>query len=265
MKTLSIVTAWLATAVVGQWYPVDRKGEIPRLVPFSTGEEIPLDCIDRNIDTGEHKFDDKNRIMYAPFPMCKETERPLLLKYGVSEDIECTIYFSDTLYHLFQLYIHEDAPFLCRFPYSNEKAYIEAGGAQVPITFNFRGQVTDSKVEIDPNMNVLLTGNNGGIVLAVAWGSGTNTTRVVIGDELKLKFAVRWAQVPIEGLNGALTPVKDGWYKLPTKFISETQYFALILAAVVVSAALTLIFSYKRVLSKVKTASWADEEITKND
>lgn len=262
---MKLSTFWFAALAAAQWYPVNRKGDIPEPVSFHPGDNIQLECIERNIDNGEHKFDDKDRIIYGAFPLCKETGKPLSLKYGVSEDVECTIYFSDTLYHLFQIYIHEDAPFSCRLPYSNEAGYLEAGGAAVPLTFNFRGQVTDSKIEVDPYINVLLSGKDGTVVLAVGWGLGTNTTRIVIGDELTLKMAVRWVDLPVAGLNLANTPIKDGWYKLPHKWIDLTTHYATLAGVAVVVAVITLFFTYKRVLSKVKTASWADEEISKKD
>lgn len=87
------------------WYPVNSKGEIPAdIKPYTKGQDINFDCIQRNIDNGEHKFDEKENIMYGAFPKCKETGKPLMFKYGITEDISCTIEFTDELYHLFQLY-----------------------------------------------------------------------------------------------------------------------------------------------------------------
>ncbi|CAN3367498.1 hypothetical protein DICA3_F10462 [Diutina catenulata] len=253
---------FLVTAALCKWFPLTREGEVPSLVPYPRGQEIPLDCIQRNIDNGEHKFDDNDRIIYGPFPMCKETGRPLAIRYGVNEDINCTVHFSDELYHLFQLYIHEDAPFSCRMPFSNEKNYIEAGGAHVPLTFNFRGSVSDSKIEIDTSMNVLLTGTNGGLVSAVAWGAGTDTTRVIIDQDVNFQFAVRWGNWGAPG-SDTPTPFANGWYKLPARFITATEYYASVAGAAVLGAVVTLWFSYRRLSRRAKMASW-DEE-TKHD
>lgn len=61
--------------------------------------------------------DTLGRLQYIPFPTCNETSLPLALRYGVSETITCTIdALPDTLYHLFEYYVHSDAPLTCRVP-----------------------------------------------------------------------------------------------------------------------------------------------------
>ncbi|KAI3406785.1 hypothetical protein KGF56_000390 [Candida oxycetoniae] len=195
IKSIGILSlAVFASAI--QWYPVNSKGEIPSIEPFQKGQEIQFDCIQRNIDNGEHKFDQQNKVIYGPFPKCKETSKPLSFKYGVNEDVNCTIEFTDELFHLFQLYIHEDVPFSCRLPMSSEMLSIEKGGAYIPFTFNFRGEITDSHIDVDHSMNVLITIPDNPMeytfVSAIAYSSGTNTTRIVIGDTMTIQFAVRW-------------------------------------------------------------------------
>ncbi|EMG49770.1 hypothetical protein G210_5408 [Candida maltosa Xu316] len=167
----------LAYAV--DWYPIDSKGEIPtNIKPYIKGQDVPFDCIQRNIDNGEHKFDDKDKIIYGPFPKCKETNKPLMFQYGINQDLNCTIQFTDELYHLFQLYLHEDVPFSCRLPLSSEPLSIEKGGASIPLTFNFRGTLSDSHIDIDHSMNVVLTkpANDNvdefTFISAIAYGSG---------------------------------------------------------------------------------------------
>lgn len=230
-----------------QWFPLTRKGEVPTIDPYVKGQDVLIDCISRNIDTGEHKFDTNDRIVYTAFPSCKETGKPLTFHYGVLEDVNCTIVFTDELYHLFQLYIHEDAPFSCRIPLSTASNYLELGGAHVPLTFNLRGEVHDSHLDVDPNLNVLFTKpgskapEHQSVVSAIAWSSGTNATRVIIGDSLTLQLAVRW----VNNLknHGSLSPAADGipyadgFYKLPLYTIpmSYSQYSVTLIIVAVVS------------------------------
>ncbi|CAK7895687.1 hypothetical protein CAAN1_12S03554 [[Candida] anglica] len=276
MKLLKITAALvLAPLVACQWYPQDQKGEVPTEIKgYERGQEIVLECITRQIDNGEHKFDDKDRIIYAPFPTCQETEKPLSLKYGVSEDFNCTIGFTDELYHLFQLYIHEDAPFSCRIPLSSELNYIEKGGAFVPLTFNLRGEVHDSHLDVDQSINLIAIGSTNGdektVVSATAWSSGTNSTRVVIGDNLSLNLAVRWLENsnPFGSKAGqdSSIPFQDGFYKLP-KFISSIQYYGSIACWSIISAGLTFIFMYRaarNTRTKYRTFD-SEADFTKND
>lgn len=252
-----------------QFYPLTKNGEIPNLLElYEPGQEILMDCISRNIDNGEHKFDSQDRIIYLPFPMCKETGKPLTFKYGVSEDTNCTINFDDELYHLFQLYVHEDAPFSCRIPLSPEANYLEKGGAYVPLTFNFRGEIHDSHLDIDSGLSVLFVKPNSNkleqntIVSSVAFSSSTNVTRVVIGDDLTLNLAVRW----LDNLNptGSLTsnydpsavglPFPDGFYSLPMNSIplSFNGLIGYLVIVAVISSIITLGFSYNLINSKSK-------------
>lgn len=242
-----VMSASAAVSPTKQWFPLTRKGEVPTIEPYLTGQDVFIDCISRNIDTGEHKFDTNDRIVYHAFPTCKETGKPLTFHYGVLEDLNCTIVFTDELYHLFQLYIHEDAPFSCRIPLSTAANYLELGGAHVPLTFNLRGEVHDSHIDVDSNMNVLFTKpgskapEHQSVVSAIAWSSGTNATRVIIGDSLTLQLAVRW----VDNLKnyGSLSPAAegipyaDGFYKLPfnTIPISYSQYSVTLFAVAIVS------------------------------
>lgn len=228
---MKLLKAFLLAALVfadlalgNQFYPLNRKGEIPQIQPYTYGQDVFIDCITRNIDNGEHKFDSNDRIIYGAFPVCKESGKPLSFHYGVSEDINCTITFTDELFHLFELYVHEDSPFSCRIPLSTEANYLELGGAYIPLTFNFRGEVHDSHLDIDNHMNLLIVKpptnqpEKQTVVSAVAWSSGTNATRVVIGDEMTLEVGVRWIDSikpsgsQAKGSNSL--PFDDGFYKL---------------------------------------------------
>ncbi|KAI5951283.1 hypothetical protein KGF54_004357 [Candida jiufengensis] len=235
-----------------QWFPLDSDGNIPKIQPYTKNQEILFDCIQRNIDNGEHKFDQQNKIIYGPFPKCKETQKPLVFKYGINEDLNCTVQFTDELYHLFQLYIHEDVPFSCRLPMSSEIASIEKGGAYIPFTFNFRGDITDSHIDLDHSMNVIITkpSNNepeqNTFISAIAYGSGTNTTRIVIGDEITLNFAVRWLdQLKVDGSKGYDLLYKDGFYKFEFGTTSVVSMFYLPFACII-TAVLVFALTYKK-------------------
>lgn len=240
-----------------QWFPLTRKGDIPTIEPYLPGQEVFIDCISRNIDSGEHKFDSNDRIVYTAFPTCKETGKPLSFHYGVLEDINCTVGFSDELYHLFQLYIHEDSPFSCRIPLSTKANYLELGGASVPLTFNFRGEIHDSHLDIDNHLNVVFTRPSTGqpeqqtVVSAVAWSAGTNATRVIIGDSITLQLAVRWLDnlTPYGSLAKTTVglPYPDGFYRLPFNSIpmSYTQLIVTLVLVAVVSGVVSSSLSYK--------------------
>ncbi|OBA19605.1 hypothetical protein METBIDRAFT_23020, partial [Metschnikowia bicuspidata var. bicuspidata NRRL YB-4993] len=238
-----------------QFFPLTRKGEIPTIQPYALGQEVLVDCISRNIDNGEHKFDSNDRIIYKAFPTCKETGKPLTFKYGVSEDVNCTISFSDELYHLFQLYVHEDAPFSCRIPISSEANYLELGGAHIPLTFNLRGEVHDSHLDIDSQMNVVMTRpalkrpEQQTVVNAAAWSAGTNATRLTIGESLTLELAVRWFDSikPAGSQGTADLPFTDGFYKLPMYSVpvSYMQYAMSLVVVALVSAVVSGFISFR--------------------
>lgn len=267
MKLLHLFSGLvLAQRAVGKFFPLDKKGEIPlEIKPYEQGQEVFIDCISRNIENGEHNFDDKDKIIYVPFPNCQETGKPFSLKYGINEDINCTIGFTDELYHLFQLYIHEDAPFSCRIPLSSEPYYLEKGGAYIPLTFNFRGEIHDSHLDVDSSMNLMVTkpSNNkpeqNTVISAIAWSSSTNTTRVVIGNYLTLNFAVRWldglknygSQADTFANNGL--PFSDGFYRFPLKFIamSSSLFLTYMGLACTLTSAIVLAFSYRLLTTKI--------------
>lgn len=251
LSLLSLFSAVLAL----QWYPLNQKGEVPQIEPYVRGQDVFIDCIARNIDTGEHKFDSGGRIVHTSFPTCKETGKPLAFRYGVLEDVNCTFDLSDELYHMFQLYVHEDAPWSCRIPLSSAAHSVEQGGAYIPLTFNLRGEVHESHMDIDTRMNMIVVTPHSrdpahqSVVSAVAWSSGTRAIRTVIGDSLTLQVAVRWMDnvrnygaVEQEGL-----PYGDGYYKLPFHSVpvSYAQYFATLAMVAVVAGVAVYGATYK--------------------
>lgn len=266
--SLTLALAANAPPAPAQFFPLTRKGDIPVIQPYSYGQDVFIDCISRNIDNGEHKFDSNDRIIYTAFPVCKETGKPLTFHYGVSEDINCTITFTDELYHLFQLYVHEDAPFSCRIPLSTEANYLELGGAYIPLTFNVRGEVHNSHMDIDSRMNLVITKpatsapEQQTVVNAIAWSAGTNATRMTIGESLTMELAVRWMDSikPAYTTASSRLPFPDGFYKLPMHSvpISYVQYvFSLVLVGII-SAVLSGFVSFR--LKRTKGYHMLDNE-----
>lgn len=161
---------------------------------YRTGDSIPIECIQRNIETGEHKFDESGAIVYAPFPNCFETDAPLSLRYNVDDVFNCTIDLGHDFFHVFQLLIHEDVPFSCRIPYAKETEDGKTKPAYIPLTFNVRGNIQESHLHIDPFMNIALMANSTGntLVAGSAFSTGASSRRVIIGDMLPLTLNVRW-------------------------------------------------------------------------
>ena len=257
------------------FYPLDKDGKIPTdIVPYEVGQEILIDCIARNIDNGEHKFDEQERIIHSAFPICKETGKPLTFRYGISEDVNCTIGFTDELYHLFQLYIHEDVPFSCRVPLSSSPNYMEKGGAFVPLSFNFRGDIHESHLDIDNNLNVLFTKPSNRIpeeytiISSIAYSSGTNSTRVVIGDSLTLNLAIRWFDTLTN--SGSNTndykkeglPYADGFYKLPLNLIPVSYSLALLGLVGAVVGGIAAASGLGAIFNKNRKYKYVDNETT---
>ncbi|KAH3687096.1 hypothetical protein WICPIJ_001925 [Wickerhamomyces pijperi] len=188
-SALTLVSLFVAP-ILAEQYPILPKTSA--IQPYSEGDLVPIQCIQRQIDNGEHKFDDNNNIIYGSFPVCSETGKPFSFEYGVSEAVNCTIVLTDEIYHLFQLYLHEDAPFSCHLPHNlgvDEKSL----QGFIPFALNLRGNLESSHLDIDTALNVILqAGSENDIVAAVAYSSGSQTHRYIIGDLLTFQFNVHW-------------------------------------------------------------------------
>lgn len=192
MKLLTPVLALasLVSPILAEKYPTLPK--TAPVKPFTEGDLIPIQCIQRQIDNGEHRFDSNNNIIYGSFPVCSETGKPFSLKYGVSESVNCTVVLTDELYHLFQLYIHEDAPFSCHLP-NNLGIDDKSLEGFIPFPLNLRGNLESSHLDIDTTLNVILQGGaDEDIVAAVAFSAGSETHRYIIGDLLTFQFDINW-------------------------------------------------------------------------
>ncbi|PYH47620.1 uncharacterized protein BP01DRAFT_390140 [Aspergillus saccharolyticus JOP 1030-1] len=145
---------------------------------YSFGQAIPVTCLNRTIDSGEHITDNQGNLQYIPFPICNETSLPLALHYGVSETVNCTIAaLPDELYHLLEYYVHSDVPMTCRVPTAPLAQHLlsmpssegdsEAPAAEplneidtdgpsyTPLTFALQGTLQRSHLHIWTDMNLL--------------------------------------------------------------------------------------------------------------
>ncbi|RDW90628.1 uncharacterized protein DSM5745_02403 [Aspergillus mulundensis] len=146
---------------------------------YTYGQPMPVTCLNRTIDSGEHITDDLGKLQFIPFPTCKETSAPLALRYGVSESVNCTIEaLPDELYHLLEYYVHSDVPMTCRVPTApldsssatdsksddetaEEKNSVDVstlddnGPPYTPITFALQGTLQKSHLHIWTDMNVI--------------------------------------------------------------------------------------------------------------
>lgn len=186
----AVIVPVMAQAPSIEIYPEQASGP---LSGYKRGDSIPIECIQRNIETGEHKFDESGDIMYAPFPNCFETDESLNLRFNTDETFNCTIDLGHDFFHVFQLLIHEDVPFSCRIPVAKAGSN-GAKAAYIPLTFNIRGNIQESHLHIDPFMNVAFMANNTAntVIAANAFSSGSTSRRVIIGDMLPLTLVVRW-------------------------------------------------------------------------
>lgn len=177
-------------------------------------------------------------MQYVPFPTCLETTAPLTLHYGIEGPQNCTFLVDDSLYHLLEFYIHNDAPLTCRLPArppSSVKFHPDSPEASadldealkpeyVPLIFALAGQLQLSHLHVSSKMNILLHSvpkhhlqkHDSGIIDSGAAYSTSplasitpnpeatyhnlpdlvHNQKLVIGENLKLQFDVRWFPSP---------------------------------------------------------------------
>ncbi|KAL1605993.1 hypothetical protein SLS59_003117 [Nothophoma quercina] len=216
LPVLALCAFWtsLASAVSGQ----EPLKTLQEARGYNPGEPIPVSCLNRTIETGEHITDASGQLQYIPFPSCNETGRPLELFFGVEKEINCTIDFvTDEFFHLLEFYIHNDAPLTCRIPskplppsvleqqyrVSDETTQEGALGSQsmlyTPLVVGLAGTLQLSHLHVGHSLNLLIHAADrklspGTIDAATAYSiaSHTRNTKITIGDPLPLSFSVRW-------------------------------------------------------------------------
>lgn len=181
---------------------------------YNIGDAIPITCLNRTIDTGEHVEDASTGLLqYIPFWTCNETNKPLELYFGTERDVNCTVdMITDEMYHLLEFYVHNDAPLTCRIPSRPvpEQQKKQEGENQegeqalyTPLTISLNGLLQLSHLHVANAINVVLHAaprktSPGTIDAATAYSVSSSDpareelTRVIIGDPLPLRLSVRW-------------------------------------------------------------------------
>ncbi|KAF2725889.1 hypothetical protein K431DRAFT_280621 [Polychaeton citri CBS 116435] len=227
----------LAVAAKSEQEPLTGGGAVAGSRGYRVGEAIPVSCLNRTHDTGEHVTDETTgQLSYIPFPTCNETGRPLELLFGVERDINCTLDFiDDPFFHLLEFYVHNDAPMTCRIPTkplppsvlkdeyeqgTKDKTSEEGQGSlsdvYTPLVVALSGTLQLSHLHVASSLNVLVHAAPksvapGTIAAATAYSIARDPpTKIVIGDPLPLRFSVRWyptTQLPSgwTGVGGHLT------------------------------------------------------------
>ncbi|KPI43099.1 uncharacterized protein AB675_2200 [Cyphellophora attinorum] len=144
--------------------PNERRG-------YKTGDSLPVSCLNRTIDTGEHVTDSHGNLQYIPFTICNETALPLSFPYNTPLTQTCTIpELPDELYHLIEFFVHSDVPLTCRVPTypldniipgSTDTADSTGVGSTAdvdtwtPFTIAVQGTLQTSHLHLHTNINVL--------------------------------------------------------------------------------------------------------------
>ncbi|KAK5107782.1 hypothetical protein LTR62_000706 [Meristemomyces frigidus] len=250
----------LALRLLVTFYTALAASQTPPQTPlvqteYKVGQAIPVSCLNRTTDSGEHVTDASGQLVYSPFPICNETGRPLELLFGIEREINCTIDFiSDPFFHLLEFYVHNDAPLTCRIPTkplppSPSKAEFEKGTTDLtegqgslsdiytPMVVALAGTLQLSHLHVSTSLNVLVhaaprNAAPGTIAAATAYSiSRDPPTRIVIGDPLPLRFSVRWYPT---------TSLPSGWTGVGGHLTFSTLVYCLISAGA--SAAICLAY-----------------------
>ncbi|KAJ1332998.1 hypothetical protein MN608_02988 [Microdochium nivale] len=230
------------------------------LPSYHYGASIGVECMNRSIETGEHISDEHEQIQWISFPECEETGKPLHFQYGVETELNCTIpMVSDSLFHLMEFYIHNDAPLACRLP-SRPPAQVEVVGETpppqeyIPLVFALAGTLQKSHLHISTHLNVLLHSvpkhhlhhhDSGVLDSGAAYSTsplshmqGTASRRLVIGDPLPLQLSVRWFPTPA-------LPKTEGtveWQGMGGHVYASTIFYAIVSFAAGVLASAVYFF-----------------------
>ncbi|ODV83647.1 hypothetical protein CANARDRAFT_202841 [[Candida] arabinofermentans NRRL YB-2248] len=232
-------------------YPVSNLDN-SKYKPYKKNDNLQLECISRHIDNGEHQFDNNGNIIYLPFPKCQESSKSLEFQYGVDDSFkQCTFKINDELYHLFQLYLHQDSPFTCRLKYAmnlnlNDGLNDDSDDVYIPLNLNLRGTVQESHFDLDPFINVLIVKSNGFIISGVGFSSSLNSTKVIIGDLITLNFNIRWIEVESTVNDNTLL------FALPKLSINKSIYIFTLICVTFIGVVLGITLSYYRVVKRVQ-------------
>ena len=140
---------------------------------YTRGDLMPVSCLNRTIETGEHITDSHGNLQYIPFPTCNETSLPLAFPYATPQTQTCTVdSLPDELYHLIEFFVHSDVPLTCRVPTypldtssllnnpDNTATSTGVGSTSdvetwTPFTIAVQGTLQTSHLHLHTNINVL--------------------------------------------------------------------------------------------------------------
>ncbi|KAM3486759.1 hypothetical protein MY8738_000253 [Beauveria namnaoensis] len=235
------------------------------LPSYHYGAPIQIECMNRSSlllrlrETGEHIEDNNHQLQWIPFPVCKESGKPLEFGYGIEGEVNCTIPISHDFFHLLEFYIHSDAPLSCRLP-ARPPAVVSVIGESpppqehIPLVFAVAGTLQLSHMHVSTHMNVLLHSvpkhhvhhhDSGVLDSAISYSTsplshmeGTESTKLTIGEPLPLRFSVRWFPTPH-------LPHSEGrveWQGLGGHIYASTFFYSLVsfIAGGLVAAMYTL-------------------------
>ncbi|EPS40009.1 hypothetical protein H072_6190 [Dactylellina haptotyla CBS 200.50] len=204
---------FLLAPLVGGARAVSSSSEDFRAATYALGDPVPVSCLNRTLESGEHVTDEHGILQYIPFLTCGETGRALEFKYLSEDPVNCTVKaISDDVFHLWEFYIHNDSPLACRVPARPPNGDrpitgdvgVEAG-EWIPFIISLTGKLDLTHLHISTTLNVIMhTGvfsqnaaellYPGTIDSATAYSVSPNvdSTRIIIGDDLPLRFKIRW-------------------------------------------------------------------------
>jgi hypothetical protein len=243
LPPLALVFASLLVALFANIVSAAHDDGLPS---YHYGAPIPVECMRRSSETGEHLEDEKHQLEWMPFPVCEETGRPLEFHYGTEGEVNCTIpVIDDPFFHLLEFYVHSDAPLSCRLP-ARPAPHIEVVGEAppereyIPLVFALAGTLQLSHMHVSTHLNVLLHSTpkhharphdsgvlDSGVAYStspLAHSSKSDTRRLVIGDPLPLTFSVRWFPNP----HLPKTEGRVEWQGLGRHIYASTVFYSLV-------------------------------------
>ncbi|EWC47221.1 hypothetical protein DRE_03340 [Drechslerella stenobrocha 248] len=277
---VTVTLLHLVCLLLGGAAAVSTSSEELKLASYLSGDPVPISCLNRTLDSGEHVTDEHGILQYVPFLTCNETGRPLELQFLSEAPVNCTVKtISDEVFHLWEFYIHNDSPLACRVPVRPQTGDrpitgdvgVESG-EWIPFIISLTGKLDLTHLHISTTLNVILhtgavTDNPadppypGKIDSATAYSISPNidSTRIIIGDDLPLRFNIRW-------YTGTTLPLSDsavndwGRNRCSGEHLALSTLLYCILTAICTAVACTawfLGFEFPKRLRRVRVGSAA--------
>ena len=236
---------------------------------------MPVSCLNRSLETGEHIKDDHGSLQYIPFPTCNETSSSLAFPYATPQSLTCTIdALPDELYHLIEFFVHSDVPLTCRIPtypltHENSPAFDPGSKKEgldttwTPFTVALQGTLQLSHLHLHTTINVLFHTSNdttepSHLIASTAYSLPNSSetasregTKILRFEPLVLSFNVGW-------IDGAVLP---GMVGRPVLGLTDHRvgfsllsFFALA-ASAGVGAIGMLVYERKKVVGVAYTAT----------